>query len=149
LNVSFLATDVVDKIRPVHKEKQCNSLTASTNPNLATAAVIAAGDQLKAKGVDIATSVPGEPDFHDDHIKAGCDQGHQREQDEIHRDARCYALREAICAWHKRELGSSYDAKECVTNVGGKHSIFNVISVLVQRAMKSSFPRRTGSAIRT
>jgi len=41
-------------------------------------------------------------------------------------------LREAICAWHKRELGSGYDAKECVTNVGGKHSIFNVISVLVQ-----------------
>jgi aspartate aminotransferase len=29
-------------------------------------------------------------------------------------------------------LKSSYEPKECVTNVGGKHSIFNVISVLVQ-----------------
>jgi aspartate aminotransferase len=42
------------------------------------------------------------------------------------------ALREAICAWHKRELGSNYAAKECVVNVGGKHAIFNVMSVLVQ-----------------
>jgi aspartate aminotransferase len=41
-------------------------------------------------------------------------------------------LREAICAWHKRELGSSYVPKECVVNVGGKHAIFNAVSVLVQ-----------------
>jgi aspartate aminotransferase len=41
-------------------------------------------------------------------------------------------LREAICAWHKRELGSNYQAKECAVSVGGKHGIFNVMSVLVQ-----------------
>jgi aspartate aminotransferase len=41
-------------------------------------------------------------------------------------------LREAICAWHKRELGSSYVPKECVVNVGGKHAIFNAVSVLIQ-----------------
>jgi len=41
-------------------------------------------------------------------------------------------LREAICAWHKRELGSNYGAKECVVNVGGKHAIFNAVSVLIQ-----------------
>ena len=41
-------------------------------------------------------------------------------------------LREAICAWHKRELKSTYEPKECVVNVGGKHAIFNVASVLVQ-----------------
>ncbi len=41
-------------------------------------------------------------------------------------------LREAICAWHKRELKSSYEPKECIVNVGGKHAIFNVASVLVQ-----------------
>src|SRR6202008_71348 len=41
-------------------------------------------------------------------------------------------LREAICAWHKRELGSNYTAKECIVSVGGKHGIFNVVSVLVQ-----------------
>src|SRR5207244_1883751 len=32
----------------------------------------------------------------------------------------------------KRELKSSYEPKECIVNVGGKHSIFNVASVLVQ-----------------
>ena len=41
-------------------------------------------------------------------------------------------LREAICAWHKRELGSDYAPKECIVTVGGKHGIFNVMSVLVQ-----------------
>jgi len=41
-------------------------------------------------------------------------------------------LREAIAAWHKRELASDYTAKECVVTVGGKHSIFNAVSVLIQ-----------------
>jgi len=49
-------------------------------------------------------------------------------------------LREAICAWHKRELGSSYEAKECVVSVGGKHSIFNVMSVLVQHGDEVIIP---------
>jgi aspartate aminotransferase len=41
-------------------------------------------------------------------------------------------LREAITAWHHRELGSSYTAKECAVTVGGKHSIFNTVCVLIQ-----------------
>jgi aspartate aminotransferase len=41
-------------------------------------------------------------------------------------------LRDAICAWHKRELKSDYEPKECVVSVGGKHAIFNVASVLLQ-----------------
>src|SRR5258708_5058221 len=49
-------------------------------------------------------------------------------------------LREAICAWHKRELGSSYEAKECVVSVGGKHSIFNVMSVLIQQGDEVIIP---------
>src|SRR5258708_33807980 len=49
-------------------------------------------------------------------------------------------LREAICAWHKRELGSSYVPKECVVNVGGKHSIFNAVSVLVQSGAEVIIP---------
>jgi len=53
-------------------------------------------------------------------------------------------LREAICAWHKRELGSAYEPKECVVSVGGKHSIFNVMSVLVQQGDEVIIPRRTG-----
>jgi len=98
-----------------------------------TAAVIAAADQLKAKGVDIADFGPGEPDFPTpDHIKQAAIKAINENKTKYTATPGVMPLREAICAWHKRELGSSYDAKECVTNVGGKHSIFNVISVLVQ-----------------
>jgi aspartate aminotransferase len=98
-----------------------------------TAAVIAAADQLKAKGVDIADFGPGEPDFPTpDHIKQAAIKAINDNKTKYTATPGVMPLREAICAWHKRELGSGYDAKECVTNVGGKHSIFNVISVLVQ-----------------
>jgi aspartate aminotransferase len=98
-----------------------------------TAAVIAAADQLKAKGVDIADFGPGEPDFPTpDHIKQAAIKAINENKTKYTATPGVMPLREAICSWHKRELGSSYEAKQCVTNVGGKHSIFNVISVLVQ-----------------
>src|SRR5260370_41647424 len=49
-------------------------------------------------------------------------------------------LHEGIRAWHKRELHSSYDPKECIVNVGGKHSIFNSVSVLVQQGDEVIIP---------
>ena len=49
-------------------------------------------------------------------------------------------LREAICAWHKRELYSPFEPKECVVSVGGKHSIFNVVSVLIQQGDEVIIP---------
>jgi len=98
-----------------------------------TAAVIAAADQLKAKGVDIADFGPGEPDFPTpDHIKQAAIKAINENKTKYTPTPGVMPLRDAICAWHKRELGSNYEPKECVANVGGKHSIFNVISVLVQ-----------------
>ena len=98
-----------------------------------TAAVIAAADQLKAKGVDVVDFGPGEPDFPTpDHIKQAAIKAIHENKTKYTPTPGVMPLREAICAWHKRELGSAYEAKECVVTVGGKHSIFNVISVLVQ-----------------
>jgi aspartate aminotransferase len=98
-----------------------------------TAAVIAAADQLKAKGVDIADFGPGEPDFPTpDHIKQAAIKAINENKTKYTPTPGIMPLRDAICAWHKRELHSSYEPKECVVNVGGKHSIFNVVSVLAQ-----------------
>ena len=98
-----------------------------------TSAVITAADQLKAKGVDIADFGPGEPDFPTpDHIKQAAVQAIHDNKTKYTPTGGIMPLREAICAWHKRELKSNYEAKECVVNVGGKHAIFNVASVLVQ-----------------
>jgi aspartate aminotransferase len=98
-----------------------------------TAAVIAEAEKLKTRGVDVADFGPGEPDFPTpEHIKKAAIQAIGENKTKYTATAGILPLREAICAWHKRELGSSYEAKECVVNVGGKHSIFNVVSVLIQ-----------------
>ncbi|MGB7436766.1 MAG: pyridoxal phosphate-dependent aminotransferase [Candidatus Acidiferrum sp.] len=98
-----------------------------------TAVVINAAEQLKAKGVDIADFGPGEPDFPTpDHIKKAAIRAIEENRTKYTPTGGIMPLREAITAWHSRELGSSYNAKECVVNVGGKHSIFNTMCVLVQ-----------------
>jgi len=98
-----------------------------------TSAVISAAEQLKAQGVDIADFGPGEPDFPTpDHIKKAAIQAIESNKTKYTATGGIMPLREAICAWHKRELKSNFEPKECVVSVGGKHAIFNVVSVLVQ-----------------
>ena len=107
----------------------------------ATAAVINAAEQLKAKGVDIADFGPGEPDFPTpDHIKKAAIKAIEENRTKYTPTGGIMPLREAITAWHKRELGSDYTAKECVVTVGGKHSIFNAISVLIQNGDEVVLP---------
>jgi aspartate aminotransferase len=98
-----------------------------------TSAVITAADQLKAKGVDIADFGPGEPDFPTpEHIKQAAIRAIHENKTKYTPTAGIMPLREAICGWHASELKSNYEPKECVVSVGGKHSIFNVASALVQ-----------------
>jgi aspartate aminotransferase len=98
-----------------------------------TAVVIAAAEQLKAKGVDIADFGPGEPDFPTpEHIKKAAIRAIEENRTKYTPTGGIAPLREAIPAWHHRELGSDYNPKQCVVNVGGKHSIFNTMCVLVQ-----------------
>ncbi len=106
-----------------------------------TAAVIAEADKLKARGVDVADFGPGEPDFPTpDHIKKAAIKAIEENKSKYTPTGGIMPLREAICAWHKRELHSSYEPKECVVSVGGKHSIFNVMSVLIQKGDEVIIP---------
>ena len=106
-----------------------------------TAAVIAEAEKLKARGIDIADFGPGEPDFPTpDHIKKAAIKAIEENKSKYTPTGGIMPLREAICAWHKRELGSSFEAKECVVSVGGKHSIFNVMSVLIQQGDEVIIP---------
>ena len=98
-----------------------------------TAAVIAEAERLKSRGIDVADFGPGEPDFPTpDHIKKAAIKAIEENKTKYTPTGGIMPLREAIVAWHKRELGSSYEPKECVVNVGGKHSIFNAMCALVQ-----------------
>jgi len=107
----------------------------------ATAVVISAAEQLKAKGVDIADFGPGEPDFPTpDHIKKAAIKAIEGNHTKYTPTGGIMPLREAIAAWHKRELGSDYTGKECVVSVGGKHAIFNAICVLIQHGDEVILP---------
>lgn len=106
-----------------------------------TAVVISAAEQLKAKGVDIADFGPGEPDFPTpEHIKKAAIRAIEENRTKYTPTGGIMPLREAITAWHNRELGSNYNAKECVVNVGGKHSIFNTMCVLIQNGDEVILP---------
>ena len=106
-----------------------------------TAVVINAAEQLKAKGVDIADFGPGEPDFPTpDHIKRAAIKAIEENRTKYTPTGGIMPLREAITVWHQRELGSHYTPKECVVNVGGKHSIFNTICVLIQNGDEVIIP---------
>jgi aspartate aminotransferase len=105
------------------------------------ALVLNAAEQLKAKGVDIADFGPGEPDFPTpDHIKKAAIKAIEENRTKYTATGGIMALREAIAAWHRRELGSDYTAKECAVTVGGKHSIFNASSVLIQHGDEVILP---------
>jgi aspartate aminotransferase len=120
----------------VHLTERINRIQISP-----TSAVIAEAEKLKARGVDIADFGPGEPDFPTpDHIKKAAIRAIEQNYTKYTATGGIMPLREAICEWHKRELGSHYEPKECVVNVGGKHSIFNVVSVLVQRGDEVIIP---------
>src|SRR5262249_42425537 len=107
----------------------------------ATATLISAADQLKSRGVDIADFGPGEPDFPTpDHIKKAAIKAIEENKTKYTPTGGIVPLREAICAWHQRELGSNYEPKECVVNVGGKHALFQVMCVLVQQSDEVLIP---------
>jgi len=106
-----------------------------------TAVVISAAEQLKAKGVDVADFGPGEPDFPTpEHIKKAAIRAIEENRTKYTPTGGITPLREAIPAWHKRELGSNYGLKECAVNVGGKHSLFNTICVLIQHGDEVVLP---------
>ncbi len=78
------------------------------------------------------TSAPANPTFPTpEHIKRAAIQALDENRTKYTPVPGIPALREAICEWHTRELGSSYQPSECVVNVGGKHSIFNAVCCLI------------------
>lgn len=97
-----------------------------------TMKVAAAADKLRRAGVDVVDFGAGEPDFPTpDNIK-------QAAIDSIHANFTKYTpaggtqdLKEAVCARHAADFGTSYKPNECIITVGGKHVIFNLMQVLI------------------
>jgi len=100
----------------------------------ATLAVVQEAERLRAQGVDLVDFGPGEPDFPTpEPIKQAAIRALEENFTKYTPAAGTAELRNAACEWHRRELGSDYQPKQCIITVGGKHGIFNTISALVER----------------
>jgi aspartate aminotransferase len=97
-----------------------------------TLAVMMEAERYKARGVDVVDFGPGEPDFPTpEHIKRGAIAALEKNLTKYTATGGVAALRQAIVEWHAAQFGSRYQPNECVVTVGGKHAIFNAVSVLI------------------
>jgi len=100
-----------------------------------------AAERLKAQGIDVVDFGPGEPDFPTpDHIKQAAIQALRDERTKYTATAGIAPLRQAVCDWHKRELGSSYEPSECIITAGGKHAIGLAIAALIDEGDEVIIP---------
>ena len=116
--------------------KRVNRITVSP-----TAAVLAEAERLKAKGIDVVDFGPGEPDFPTpEHIKQAAIEALKNNRTKYTATPGIMPLREAACNWHRQQLGSSYEPSECISNVGGKHAIYNAVSALIEEGDEVIIP---------
>jgi len=88
--------------------------------------------QMRAQGIDIVDFGAGEPDFPTpENIKQAGIRAIESNFTRYTSIGGTPDLRKAIVEHHARTFGSRYEASECLVNVGGKHSIFNVVSAVV------------------
>jgi aspartate aminotransferase len=104
-------------------------------------AVTAEAGRLKSQGIDVVAFGAGEPDFPTpNNIKQAAIQALEQNFTRYTPAAGIPELRKAVCEWHKRAFGSSYEPAECIICVGGKHVIFNAMASLIERGDEVVLP---------
>ena len=88
--------------------------------------------EMKARGEDVISFGAGEPDFDTpeiikNEVKAALDKGCGK----YTAVAGTPEVREAVAAKLKRDNGLNYAPNQIITNVGAKHSLFNVFQALI------------------
>lgn len=94
--------------------------------------VSAAADKLKAEGVDVIVFGAGEPDFPTpENIKRAAVAAIEGNFTRYTAASGTVELKKAVCERHRLDFGTDYSPAECCISVGGKHSIFNLMQILV------------------
>ena len=107
----------------------------------ATMAVVAEADKLAQQGIDVVYFGAGEPHFATpQHVKDAAIAAIQGNFSKYTAVGGTPELRDAIIQRHATDFGSGYRREECVANVGGKHAIFNAVSVLVDHGDEVILP---------
>ena len=97
-----------------------------------TMKVAAEADRLRREGIDVVDFSAGEPDFPTpDNVKQAAIKALDANFTKYTPVSGTVELKQAICDHHKRLYGTSYTLKECISNMGGKHAIFNLTQALI------------------
>ena len=97
-----------------------------------TMKVAAEAGRLKREGIDVVDFGAGEPDFPTpDNIKKAAIKALDENFTKYTAVDGIVDLKKAICERHATDFGTGYSPSECVTTIGGKHIIFQLMQVLV------------------
>lgn len=111
----------------VQLSDRINLISVST-----TMRVAAEADRLRREGADVVDFSVGEPDFPTpDNVKQAAYRAIENNFTKYTPAGGVNELRQAIVERHRADYGTDYKLAECAVNVGGKHSLFNLIQVLV------------------
>jgi aspartate aminotransferase len=97
-----------------------------------TLAITARAKELQAQGHDVVNFAAGEPDFDTpDFIKQAAIRAIDKGETKYTPSIGTVDLREAIAAKFQKDNGLAYKTNQIVVSCGAKHSLFNIIQVLV------------------
>src|SRR5215475_5663853 len=107
----------------------------------ATMAAVAEADKLRQQGMDVVDATAGEPHFATPpHIKEAAIAAINANFSKYTAVGGTLELKDAIVRRHATDFGSTYKREEVCASVGGKHALFNVISVLVDHGDEVILP---------
>jgi aspartate aminotransferase len=107
----------------------------------ATMAAVAEADKLRQQGIDVVDCTAGEPHFPTpQHIKEAAIAAIEGNFSKYTAVAGTAELRDAIAHRHNVDFDSDYRRDEVIASVGGKHSLFNAIQVLVDHGDEVILP---------
>ena len=126
----------VEVTHPIKLTERINRIEPS-----ATMAVVAEADKLRGQGIDVVDFGAGEPHFATPaHVKEAAIAAIRANFSKYTAVAGTAELRDAIVHRHAVDFDSDYRREECIASVGGKHALFNAISVLVDHGDEVILP---------
>lgn len=131
-----MSTATTPVTRSVRLTERINRIEPS-----ATMAVVAEADKLRQQGVDVVDFGGGDPHFFTpQHVKDAAIAAIQSNFSKYTAVGGTVELKDAIVHRNAVDFDSDYRREEVCASVGGKHALFNVISVLVDHGDEVILP---------
>src|SRR6266436_2985944 len=132
----IMSTVMTPVTHPVRLTERINRIEPS-----ATMAAVAEAEKLRQQGIDVVDATAGEPHFATpQHIKEAAIAAINANFSKYTAVGGTLELKDAILRRHSSDFGSAYKREEVCASVGGKHALFNVISVLVDHGDEVILP---------